>query len=434
MLNELQNHAIPGSVPRQRVPELLAPGGSLEKCRIAFLYGADAVYAGGREFSLRNQARNLDGEALAEACTLARSLGRKFYVTVNAFASEGDLVALPGFLSYLQDLAVDGIILSDPGVLLLARRFAPQIPIHLSTQANTTNSLSARFWQEQGVRRINVAREVDFASLNQIRRETDVELEVFIHGAMCIAYSGRCLLSAHLNHRSANRGRCSQPCRWSYRLVEEKRPGEYFPLEEDERGSYIFNSRDLCLLNEIGRLTVAGVDAFKIEGRMKGALYLASTVRTYRQAIDRCLQDPEGYQAEPCWQEELRRLSHRPYTRGLLFEDPTPSQSSVAPATSYLQTHTLAGIVRPAPQSRWAAPVFPPEEGRNWTYIEVRTRLVPGMTLEFLPMRGEAIHFEVSSFQDLTGRPLAVAHPNSWIRLALPFPTFAYQVIRCSIS
>ena len=268
-------------------PELLAPAGSLEKCRLAFLYGADAVYAGGKEYSLRSYARNLHSEELAAACHLAHCLGKRLYVTVNVFTRESDLALLPPFLQYLQDLSVDGLIVSDPAVLVLARRWAPQVPLHLSTQANTTNSLSVAFWQTQGIRRVNLARELTFDDLRKIRKATAMELEVFVHGAMCLSYSGRCLLSAFLTGRSANRGLCTQPCRWSYSLVEAKRPGQYLPLEEDGRGSYLLNSKDLCLLQHLGRLLALGINAFKVEGRMKGALYLASVIRTYRQAIDR---------------------------------------------------------------------------------------------------------------------------------------------------
>lgn len=216
-------------------PELLAPGGSIEKCKIAFLYGADAVYVGGRQFSLRALARNLNLEELAMASHLARRLGRKLYVTVNVFARQADIEALPLYLEYLNDIGIDGVIVSDPGVLVLARQYAADVPIHLSTQMNSTNSLSALFWANQGVRRINVAREVSFRELQAIRQSTSAELEVFVHGAMCISYSGRCFLSAFLNERSANQGLCSQPCRWSYSLVEEKRPGEFFPIREDDQ-------------------------------------------------------------------------------------------------------------------------------------------------------------------------------------------------------
>jgi U32 family peptidase len=280
---------------KPKKPELLAPAGSFEKCMIALLYGADAVYVGGKDYSLRAYTRNLNREELAHACFLAHQLGKKLYVTLNVFAREEDLSVLPKFLGYLQEIRVDAIIVSDPGVLLLAQRWAPSIPVHLSTQSNTTNSLSVFFWQKQGIRRINLARELSFEELAMIRQQTTMEVEIFVHGSLCMAYSGRCLLSAFMNKRAANLGLCTQPCRWQYRLVEEKRPGEYFPIHEDARGSYVLNSRDLCLLPSLGKLMELGIDAFKIEGRMKGILYLASIIRSYRQAIDRHWEHPEEF-------------------------------------------------------------------------------------------------------------------------------------------
>ena len=250
-------------------PELLSPGGSLEKLRIAFLYGADAVYASGKDFGLRGFASNLDAEELAVASRIAHGCGKKLYVTVNIFARGSDLDKIPAYLEYLQELQVDALIISDPGVLLLARKYAPHVAVHLSTQANTTNALSVKFWQEQGVRRINPARELSFAEIAEIVKSSEAEIEIFVHGAMCMSYSGRCLMSGFLNapkpleakdgtarpyivNRSANSGFCTQPCRWSWGLVEETRPGEFFPVEQDSRGSYILNSKDLCLLEEIG--------------------------------------------------------------------------------------------------------------------------------------------------------------------------------------
>ena len=261
---------------RASKPELLSPGGSLEKLRIAFLYGADAVYASGKDFGLRGFAHNLDTEELAAATVISHLLGKKIYITVNIFARQPDLKKIPPYLEYLQELKVDALIISDPGVVLLARKYAPEIPIHLSTQANTTNSSSVEFWVEQGVRRINLARELSFREIAEIAKKSKAEIEIFVHGAMCMSYSGRCLMSAFLNppgpplekgeanpprpalqkggNRSANSGFCTQPCRWSWGLVEEKRPGEVFPVQQDGRGTYIFNSKDLCLLEEIGEL------------------------------------------------------------------------------------------------------------------------------------------------------------------------------------
>lgn len=409
-------------------PELLAPGGSLEKCRIAFLYRADAVYAAGKDFGLRGFAHNLDTEQLAAATFLAHRLGKKIYVTVNIFAREHDLREIPAYLEYLAEIGVDALIVSDPGVLMLARKHAPEIPIHLSTQANTTNSLSIEFWQRQGACRINLARELSFSELAEIAQKASVELELFVHGAMCMSYSGRCLMSAFLNNRSANSGFCTQPCRWSYSLVEEKRPGQYFPVQEDARGTYIFNSKDLCLIDEIGTLASLGIDSFKIEGRMKGALYLASVTRAYRQAIDRYLESPDDFQAEQYWMEDLLKVSHRPYAKGLLFDHPDISASeNIETRVSYVQTHTLAGLVRMSPD-RDLSTVDACTGGK--INFEARSRLVPGINLEFLYPNGSSRFHVLQSFEDANGNRLQEAHPNRWIRFSVDFPVFPFQIVR----
>lgn len=410
-----------------RKPEILAPGGSLEKCAIAFLYGADAVYAAGKDFGLRGFARNLDSEEMAAATFLAHSLDRKIYVAVNIFAREYETKSIPTYLEYLQGIGVDGLIISDPGVLMLARKYASQIPIHLSTQANTTNSVSVEFWENCGVSRINLARELRFRELTEIAQKARIELEIFVHGAMCMSYSGRCLMSAFLNNRPANSGFCTQPCRWSYRLVEEKRPGQYFPVQEDSRGTYIFNSKDLCLIEEIGGLVSLGIDCFKIEGRMKGSLYLASVTRAYRQAVDACREGPGSFKVEPGWMRDLLNVSHRPYTKGLLFEDSQAPVSGVETDVSYIQTHTLAGLVRNLPDRD----IFTADGCRGGTiYFETRSRLVPGHTLEFLYPDGSSRLHLLHRFEDINGNSLSEAHPNRWIRFPVDFPVFPLQVVR----
>jgi U32 family peptidase len=399
----------------------------MEKCLIAFAYGADAVYVGGKQYSLRASARNLNREELATVCHLARKLHKKVYITINIYARDSDLQKLPDFLQYVQDIRADAIIVSDPGVLLLAKRWAPDVPVHLSTQANTTNCLSLDFWSQQGVRRINVARELTYSEVVSMRRRCGVELELFVHGAMCVAYSGRCLLSALLNQRSANRGSCTQPCRWSYRLVEEKRPGQYFPIAEDSRGTYIFNANDLCLIDELGALMQLGIHAFKIEGRMKSALYLASVVRSYRQAIDRYWRSPETYRVHHEWSEDVMRVSHRPYTKGFLFRDLDDHGQQVARSTSYLQTHTLAGIVRQLPEVY--SPLHQEISQGNRACLEVRSRLTPGANLDFLHPDGSTAAYSLSHLLDLQGNPVQIAHPNSWILIQVPFEVFPLQVV-----
>ena len=268
------------------LPELLAPVGSFEKLVTAIHYGADAVYLGGKTFSLRARAGNFDESGLCQAISYAHDHGVKVYVTVNILAHNRDMDALPPYLTVLNDAGADGIIVSDPGILSIARQHVPALPLHLSTQANVTNGASARFWAEQGVGRLNLARELGLDEIRNIRKATDAELEVFVHGALCISYSGRCMLSNYFTGRNANQGDCAHPCRYSYAVVEEKRPGQYFPVEEDERGTYIFNSKDLCLLPQLPLLVDAGVNAIKIEGRMKSAGYVGAVVRLYRQALN----------------------------------------------------------------------------------------------------------------------------------------------------
>ncbi|MGD9503366.1 MAG: peptidase U32 family protein [Syntrophobacteraceae bacterium] len=422
-----------GKAFRRVKPELLAPGGSLEKCQIAFLYGADAVYVGSREWSLRAQAQNLDLGEIEAASRLAASLGKRLYATINIFPFESDLDALPEYLGCLADIRVDGVIASDPGVIAQVRRYCPDLPIHLSTQANTTNSGSVAFWEGQGIRRINLAREVAFEDLMRIRARSRVELEVFVHGAMCVSYSGRCLLSAFMADRGANKGRCTQPCRWTYSLVEEKRPGECFPIEEDARGSYVFNSKDLCLLGDLGKLMTVGIDALKIEGRMKGALYLAGVVRSYRQAIDAYWERPEEYRAHPEWLADVAQTSHRPFTRGLLFRDGDGGGSEVSLSTDYVRSHTLAGLVRANPPEG-CEPIFctaPSEQaGDVRGCLEVRSRLTRGMKLEFLSPEGNVMSWNLRNLVSAHGVPLDAANPGSWIAIPASFSTFPLQVVR----
>ncbi|MHC1729475.1 MAG: U32 family peptidase [Syntrophobacteraceae bacterium] len=415
--------------PGNSLPELLAPGGNLEKCRTAFLYGADAVYASGKDFGLRGFAHNLDNEGLAHATCIAHRLGKKIYITVNVFAREPDLKRMPPYLEYLRELGIDALIISDPGVLRLARKYAPGIPVHLSTQANTTNSSSIEFWQEQGVSRINLARELSIREIAGIAERSALEIEVFVHGAMCMSYSGRCLMSAFLNNRSANSGYCTQPCRWSWNLVEEKRPGQFFPVQEDSRGTYIFNSKDLCLLEDIGKLASMGIASFKIEGRMKGVLYLASVTRAYRRAIDACIEGRKEPADQAGWMEDLHKVSHRPYTKGLLFGDSGANGSDVETKISYIQTHTLAGIVRSNPDCEALPGSGPNREGER-IFMQARSRLVPGQEIEFLYPDGFSRAHILRSFEDLNGVSLPEAHPNKWITFSVDFPVFPFQVVR----
>ncbi len=312
------------SQPNKR-PELLLPAGSLEVLKVAVDYGADAVYIGGDAFSLRAKAKNFTRDEMAEGIAYAHSHGVKVHVTANILAHEADLSEAREYFKELAELGPDALIISDPGMFMLAKEFCPDIEIHVSTQANNTNSGSFNFWYKQGAKRVVCARELSLNEIARIRKNIpeDMELECFIHGAMCISYSGRCLLSAYFTGRDANRGACTHPCRWKYYVTEETRPGEYLPVEENERGTFIFNSRDLCMIEHIPELMAAGIDSYKIEGRMKTALYVAMVGRTYRKAIDWCLESEETYREHMSWlHNEIRKCTYRQYSTGFYFGNP----------------------------------------------------------------------------------------------------------------
>ena len=301
--------------------ELLAPAGDLEKLKIAIEYGADAVYCGGELFGLRAGAKNFSPDQLAEGVQYAHDRGKKLHLTLNIFAHNADIHLLKSYLKEIETIPIDAFIVSDPGIFSMIRKMRPETDLHLSTQANTTNFGSTGFWHEQGVKRIVLARELSLKEIAEIRLEApdELELEAFVHGAMCISYSGRCLLSAFMAGRDANRGECAHPCRWKYHLVEEQRPGEYYPIIEDERGSYVFNSKDLCMLEYIPDLINSGIDSFKIEGRTKSIFYTATVVSAYRKAIDAYYKDPAGYIFQPEWLEEIKKASHGLFTTGFYF-------------------------------------------------------------------------------------------------------------------
>jgi putative protease len=303
-------------------PELLAPAGNFEKLEIAIHYGANAVYLAGKDFSLRNYSGNFTDSQLAQAVSLAHANDVKVYVACNIYARNHEHEKIGQFLETVGCIGADAIIISDPGIIRQAQQIIPHIPIHLSTQANTTSYSSALFWQSVGVKRVNLARELSLAEVTQICRYANMETEIFVHGAMCISYSGRCLLSTFLTNRDSNRGLCSHPCRWRYSLVEELRPDDFYPIIEDSRGTYIFNSKDLCMIRHLPELIESGVTSFKIEGRMKGIHYLATVVKTYRDAIDTYAADPQNYALNPRWEQELSQVYHRKYCTGFFFGKP----------------------------------------------------------------------------------------------------------------
>lgn len=389
------------------LPELLAPAGSLEKLQIAVHYGADAVYLGGKEHSLRARAANFSEEDLAVGVAYAHEHGVKVYATVNIFAHNDDLAGLAASLRFLARAGVDACIVADPGVIRLAGEYAPDMPLHLSTQANVTNWQHARFWEEQGLARLNLARELGLQEIKTIRAKVNCRLEVFVHGALCISYSGRCLLSTYFTGRDANQGDCAQPCRYSYALVEEKRPGQYFPIEEDERGAYIFNSRDLCLLAHLPKLVRAGVDSLKIEGRMKSVGYVGAVVHLYREALRWIREQAEaGADLDTLslpdeFFRELDAIGTRGHTENFLLGRPDAGDM-LHHANRVVQSVVPVGIVRET------SPLT----------IETRHILVPGDEVEYLlPGRLEALQVRVTALTDETGQALERANPNRLVRL-----------------
>ena len=398
--------------------EVLSPAGNMDKLKMAIRYGADAVYCAGQSFGLRASSSNFSNEELKEAVEFAHSHGKKIYVTCNIIPHNEDLVGLEDYLKFLESIHVDAIIVADLGIFLLAKRVAPNLERHVSTQANTTNYLTTEFWKEQGASRVVVAREVSIADIKTMKEAADIEIEAFIHGAMCISYSGRCLLSNYFTTRDANRGQCTQACRWKYSLVEENRSGEYYPIEEDQHGTYIFNSKDLCLLKYIPDLVEAGVDSLKIEGRMKSVHYAATVTKVYREAVDSYLADPEHYEVKPEWIEELEKISHRPYTEGFSVEKPDETAQNYG-ESSNTQTHDFIGLVEG----------YNAEEG--YAYLEQRNNFKVGDEVEFCQPHGELVHHVITKMTDEEGNEITVApHPQMKVRLYIDTPLEQYAMMR----
>lgn len=399
--------------------ELLAPAGNMDKLKMALLYGADAVYLGGKSFGLRAFSDNFSMEEMEEAVRYAHGLGKKVHVTVNIFPHNADLNGLPEYLTSLRDIHVDAVLIADPGIFSLARQIVPDLPIHISTQANVTNWASAKFWHDAGAKRVVMAREVSLKDVKAIHDKVPVELEGFVHGAMCISYSGRCLLSNYFTeNRDSNRGQCVQCCRFKYNVVEEKRPGQYFPVMEDERGTYIFNSKDLCLLPYLPNLYDAGLCSLKIEGRMKSVHYVATVVKVYRQALDAYERDPEHFRVLPEWVEELEKISHRPYTRGFSVSRPTEADQ-VYSHSSNTQTHEFIGLVRSY------------DAERKLAWIEQRNHFKVGQTVEFLQPKGRLVRCAVSRILDEDGQDLdAARHAQQVVAVPVNESLEAYSMMR----
>jgi putative protease len=397
-------------------PELLAPAGDMEKLKTALHYGADAVYLSGERYGLRAAAANFPLDEMTEGVRLAHRNGVRVYLAANVFANNEDIQALPFYLKDIGEIGVDAIIASDPGVIEVVKETLPDMELHLSTQANTLNWRSVSFWKRQGVSRVCVARELSLNELREIKERVDIEVEAFVHGAMCISYSGRCLISSYMTGRSANQGDCAHPCRYRYALVEETRPGEYFPIEEDGRGTYMMSSKDLCMIEHLDKMMDAGIDAFKIEGRTKGIAYVGNVVRIYRKAIDECLKDPKSYSPDPKWMEELRSVSNRGYTTGFYFERPGPSGQNYLTSSSCTSGKEFIGIVR--------------RVTGNEVMIEVRNRLKTGETLEFIGQNSLPNILKLEKMLSLSGEPVLTANPGMTVVLNVSFRASVNDMVR----
>ena len=403
--------------------ELLVPASSLEVLKIAVIYGADAVYIGGEAFGLRAKAKNFSMEDMAEGIAFAHAHNVKVYVTANILAHNYDLDGVREYFKELKDMKPDrpdALIISDPGVFMIAKEVCPEIERHISTQANNTNYGTYLFWKEQGASRVVTARELSLKEIKEIRERIpdDLEIETFIHGAMCISYSGRCLLSNYFTGRDANKGACTHPCRWKYSVVEEKRPGEYLPVYENERGTYIFNSKDLCMIEHIPELIESGIDSFKIEGRMKTALYVATVARTYRKAIDDYLESLEKYKENMPWYlDQISNCTYRHFTTGFFFGKPS-EEAQIYDNNTYEKEYTYLGIVG--------------EQNEEGLYrIEQRNKFSVGETIEVMRANGDNIPVTVKRIVDEEGNDMPSApHPKQVLYLDLGQELMQYDILR----
>lgn len=401
-------------------PELLVPAGSLEVLKVAVLYGADAVYIGGDLYGLRAKAKNFSGEEMKEGIVFAHKYGKRVFVTANITAHNRDLEGVRKYFLELKEIGPDALIISDPGVFSIAQEVCPEIEVHISTQSNNVNYATYQFWHKLGVKRVVSARELSIDEIREIRQNIpeDLEIESFVHGAMCISYSGRCLLSNYFTGRDANLGACTHPCRWKYYIVEENRPGEYLPIEENERGTYIFNSKDLCMIGHIPDLVNAGIDSFKIEGRMKTALYVADVARTYRQAIDDYFTSPELYESrKEYYMQEISKCTYRQYTTGFYY-GPTTHESQIYDNNTYVKGYIYLGIVQEV-------------DGDGYAALEQRNKFCVGDTVEIMKPDGENLPVTVEKMLDEKGRDIgSCPHPQQKIKVLFSEAPEAMDIIR----
>lgn len=402
-----------------RHPELLVPASSLEVLKVAVIFGADAVYIGGEAFGLRAKAKNFTMEEMREGIAFAHEREVKVYVTANILAHNSDLEGVREYFRELKEIGPDGLIIADPAIFEIAGEECPEIERHISTQANNTNYGTFQFWHKLGASRVVTARELSLQEIREIRAKIpeDMEIETFVHGAMCISYSGRCLLSNYLVGRDANQGACTHPCRWKYSVVEETRPGEYMPVYENERGTYIFNSKDLCMIEHIPELVESGVDSLKIEGRMKTALYVATVARTYRKAIDDYQKDPELYRKNMPWYlDQISNCTYRQFTTGFFFGKPDET-SQIYDSNTYVKEYTYLGIIG---------------EEREGTYrIEQRNKFSVGETIEIMKPNGENVEVTVKRILDEDGAPQESApHSKQVLYVDLGVKAEPYDILR----
>lgn len=405
---------------RREKPELLIPASNLEVLKVAVTYGADAVYIGGEMFSLRAKAKNFSKEDMKAGIAYAHKYGKQVYVTANITAHNRDLESVRSYFQELKEIKPDALIISDPGVFMIAKEICPEIDIHISTQANNVNYATYNFWHSLGATRVVSARELSMKEIGEIRTNIpdDLEIETFIHGAMCISYSGRCLLSNYFTGRDANLGACTHPCRWKYYISEESRPGEYLPIEENERGTYIFNSKDLCMIEHIPDIINVGIDSLKIEGRMKTALYVATVARTYRQAIDDYFKDPKLYEARiPYYKAEISKCTYRQFTTGF-FYGPTTHDTQIYDSNTYVREYTYLGLIGEKNETDMYA-------------LEQRNKFSVGESIEVMKPNGENITVTVKAITDENGVPMeSCPHPKQKIFVDLGIPLSELDLLR----
>lgn len=405
--------------------ELLAPAGDPEKLKIAVLYGADAVYFGGETFSLRAGAGNFSVDEIEEGVAFAHEHGCKCYMTLNIYAHNEDIEPLEKYLQKIKHIPIDAFLISDPGVLTIVKKILPSAELHLSTQANMTNYTSARFWYDMGIRRLVVARELSLDEISEISRKIpeDMTLEAFVHGAMCISYSGRCLLSNAMTGRDANRGLCAHPCRYRYAVMEEKRPGQYYPVEEDARGTYVFNSKDLCMIRHIPELIESGIASLKIEGRIKSLYYVASIIHAYRQAIDEYYRDSKSYHFKEEWFEELKKASHREFTTGFYFRKTTQEDQNYL-TSAYVKEYSFTGIVKSY------------DACTGFAVVEQRNKMLEGDEIEIFGPAPGFVKQKISEMYDFTTgeRLISAPHPKQLLKMKMETPVSENYILRKRIK